>query len=62
MSTKYRIVGSRRVCGHEPGTTVDVDDLAAADVAHLISAGHIAPTRTAQTQSFTDDGETVEEQ
>lgn len=39
----YKIVGTHRVCGHEPGCTVDVDELAGADVDHLIEAGHITP-------------------
>lgn len=42
----YKIVGPHLVCGHEPGSTVDDDDLAGADVEHLIGAGHIEPVNT----------------
>ena len=42
---KFRIVGPRRVCGFDPGDTVEESDLDAANVAHLIQAGHIAPLK-----------------
>ena len=60
--TKYRIVGSRIVCGFAPGAIVDGDDLSGADVAHLISSGHIVPSSTARNMKPADDGEAVEEQ
>lgn len=41
--TTYKIVGPLNICGHEPGSTVGDDDLAGADVTHLIGAGHIEP-------------------
>ena len=44
--TLYKIVGTHIVCGHEPGSTVGDDDLAGADVTHLIEAGHIEPIST----------------
>ena len=47
----YKIVGTHRVCGHEPGCTVDVDELAGADVDHLIKAGHITPITTKATKA-----------
>ena len=59
---KYTIVGPRRVCGFEPGATVEAADLVDANVAHLIASGHIAPKTTAQSKkASTDDGAAVEE-
>jgi hypothetical protein len=61
--SKFRIVGSHRVCGFAPGTTVDGDDLTGADVPHLIASGHIVPSQpAAQSKKSADDGVTVEEQ
>lgn len=40
---QYKIAGSHFVCGHEPGSIITDDDLAAVDVQHLIDAGHITP-------------------
>lgn len=45
--TLYKIVGPLNICGHEPGSTVGDDDLAGADVGHLIETGHIEPIRKA---------------
>ena len=59
---KYRIVSSHQVCGFEPGSLVDGADLVGADVAHLISSGHIVPSSTARNSKPADDGEAVEEQ
>lgn len=42
---KFRIISNHRVCGHAPGSIVEDDELVGGDVAHLISAGHIAPAR-----------------
>lgn len=41
--SKYKVVGPHAVCGHTPGSVVDVADLAGGDVAHLVNAGHVAP-------------------
>lgn len=56
----YQIVGPHRVCGFEPGANVDEDDLSGADVAHLIAAGHIAPSKKlpkAKPEDSANDGE-----
>lgn len=59
----YEIVGPRRVCGYWPGSHLTVEDLADANIEHLIAAGHIKPISTAQTKkASTKDDEVVEEQ
>jgi len=44
---EYKIVGNHNVVGHEPGSIISDDDLAAVDVQHLIDAGHITPVSKA---------------
>lgn len=41
----FKVVGSRRVAGVEPGGELTEDQIAAAggSVSHLIASGHIAP-------------------
>jgi hypothetical protein len=58
----YEVVGPRRVCGYWPGSHLTVDDLADANIDHLIAAGHIVKVSTAQTKKASnDDGAAVEE-
>jgi len=45
---KYVVSGGRRVAGFAPGDVVDMDDLQGVDVAHLVSAGHLAPHKPAK--------------
>ena len=47
---KYVVSGGRRVAGFAPGDVVDMDDLQGVDVAHLVSAGHLAPHKTAKAE------------
>lgn len=47
----YRIVGHRRVAGHQPGETVTETELVGADVPALIAAGHLAPAKAAKATS-----------
>jgi hypothetical protein len=44
---EYKIVGNHSVVGHESGSIITDDDLAAVDVQHLIDAGHITPVSKA---------------
>jgi len=41
---KFKVVGPKKVVGVMPGDVVDDADLDGVDVAHLIAAGHLAPT------------------
>lgn len=45
----YKIVGPLNVVGHEPGEIVSDDDLEGCDIEHLISAGHLANTKSKTT-------------
>lgn len=59
----YEIVGPHRVCGYWPGSHLTVEDLADANIEHLIATGHIKPISTAQKKkASTEDGAAVEEQ
>jgi hypothetical protein len=40
---KYEITGTHKVCGHNPGDKVTADQLAGADIQHLIDGGHLQP-------------------
>lgn len=42
----YKIIGSLPVAGHLPGDVVSDDDLEGCDIEHLISAGHLASTKS----------------
>ena len=42
---KFKVVGPHKVAGVMPGGTLDDDDLQGANVAHLVSSGHIAPVK-----------------
>ncbi len=46
MSTTYKIVGTCKVAGVEPGGTVTDDDLAGCNIEALINGGHLAAPPT----------------
>lgn len=43
---EFTVVGSRRVCGADPGETIVIEDEAHAD--YLVAAGHIKRKQTPQ--------------
>ena len=49
MST-YKIVGTHRVAGVEPGGTVSDDDLEGCNIEALISGGHLAAPPATKTK------------
>jgi len=46
MSTTYKIVGTCKVAGVEPGGTVTDGDLEGCNIEALISSGHLAAPST----------------
>lgn len=47
---KYKIIGNHPVAGVAPGKTVELD-LAEANIAALVKAGHVAPARQKKNSS-----------
>lgn len=46
---KFEIVGTRNVCGREPGEIVTENDLVGVDVQHLVDAGHLRKATSKKT-------------
>ena len=59
-SVKFEIVGTRNVCGREPGEIVTEDDLVGVNVEHLVDAGHLRKA-TSKKSSAKVEAETTEE-
>jgi hypothetical protein len=45
-NTKYEITSTHQVCGKNPGEVVTADELADADIQHLIDGGHLQPVKS----------------
>jgi hypothetical protein len=40
---RYKIVGTKKIAGREPGETIGDEDLPGININDLITSGHIAP-------------------
>lgn len=59
---KYKIISTHRVCGFDPGSIVEGDELVGADVEYLIRTGHVAPARAGKSSEPSGDAETKNEE
>jgi len=58
---KFEIVGTRNVCGREPGEIVTENDLVGVDVQHLVDAGHLRKATSKKAAVKTDSTELEED-